>query len=207
GGILISGLEVRPRDKPAARFLASLQIAGWMARLYLLVLLLRPVVLRDRLEAPPEDVDRTRRAHGPRPLSAFALQPDKHHLLVAEGRGLVAYAVRNAVAVACGGPLCDPEDVETSVRDFVAHCHKHGWSPCFYAVPEEDLPGHAAARLKSLRIGEEGLLDPPAVAAPAAAAGLAVWRYDRAAAVDTVLDEQIVEVSDDWLAEREIGEL
>jgi len=213
GGILITQQKLRPLDAHAARFLSSLEVAGWVARLYVLVLLLRPVVLRDRLEAPPEDVERIRRTQSRRPLSAFGLRPDKHHLLVADGRGLVAYAVRNAVAVACGGPLCAPEDVEASVRDFVAHCHKHGWSPCFYAVPEEDLPGHAAARLKSLRIGEEGLLDPGAVAAPAApggppdAAALEVWRYDRAAAVDAVLDEQIVEVSDDWLAEREIGEL
>ncbi|HEV7500566.1 MAG TPA: DUF2156 domain-containing protein, partial [Vicinamibacteria bacterium] len=215
GGILITQQKLQPLDAHAARFLGSLQVAGWVARLYVLVLLLRPVVLRDRLEAPPEDAERIRRTQSRRPLSAFGLRPDKHHLLVADGRGLVAYAVRNAVAVACGGPLCAPEDVEASVRDFVAHCHKHGWSPCFYAVPEEDLPGHAAARLKSLRIGEEGLLDPGAVAAPAAAAGggppdataLEVWRYDRAAAVDAVLDEQIVEVSDDWLAEREIGEL
>ena len=213
GGILITQQKLRPLDAHAARFLSSLEVAGWVARLYVLVLLLRPVVLRDRLEAPPEDVERIRRTQSRRPLSAFGLRPDKHHLLVADGRGLVAYAVRNAVAVACGGPLCAPGDVEASVRDFVAHCHKHGWSPCFYAVPEEDLPGHAAARLKSLRIGEEGLLDPGAVAAPAApggppdAAALEVWRYDRAAAVDAVLDEQIVEVSDDWLAEREIGEL
>ena len=214
GGILISGLEVRPRDKPAARFLASLQVAGWMARLYLLVLLLRPVVLRDRLEAPPEDVDRIRRAHGHRPLSAFALRPDKHHLLVADGRGLVAYAVRNAVAVACGGPLCAPEDLEAGVRDFVEHAHKHGWSPCFYAVPGEDLPAYASSRLKALRIGDQGMLDPHAArtgpgvdSVPAEGRALEVWRYNRAAAVDTVLDEQIVEVSDEWLAEREIGEL
>ena len=216
GGILITQQKLRPLDAHAARFLGSLEVAGWVARLYVLVLLLRPVVLRDRLEAPPEDVERIRREHARRPLSAFALRPDKHHLLVAEGRGLVAYAVRNAVAVACGGPLCAPDDLTASVRDFVEHCHKHGWSPCLYAVPGEDLPAYAAARLKALRIGEEGLLDPRA-AAPAAgaaadqtagsASGLSVWRYDRAAAADTVLDEQIVEVSDEWLAEREIGEL
>jgi phosphatidylglycerol lysyltransferase len=62
-----------------------------------------------------------------------------------------------------------------------------------------------------LRIGAEGMLDPRAVTPglrPAPdVAGLEVWRYDRAARVDTVLDEQIVEVSDEWLAEREIGEL
>jgi lysylphosphatidylglycerol synthetase-like protein (DUF2156 family)/membrane protein DedA with SNARE-associated domain len=208
GGILITQQKLRPLDTHAVRFLGSLEVAGWVARLYVLVLLLRPVVLRDRLEAPAEDVERIRRSQARRPLSAFALRPDKHHLLVAEGRGLVAYAVRNAVAVACGGPLCAPEDLEASVRDFVAHCHKHGWSPCFYAVPEEELPGYAAGRLKSLRIGAEGLLDPGAAAAGGRDPGsLQVWRYDRGAAVDTVLDEQMTEVSDDWLAEREIGEL
>jgi lysylphosphatidylglycerol synthetase-like protein (DUF2156 family)/membrane protein DedA with SNARE-associated domain len=211
GGLFVTQQKLRPLDAQAARFLGSLLVAGWVARLYVLVLLLRPVVLRDRLEAPPEDEERIRRAHGRRPLSAFALRPDKHHLLVAEGRGLVAYVVRNAVAVACGGPLCAPEDLEASVRDFVQHSRKHGWSPCLYAVPGDDLPSYAAARLKSLRIGDEGMLGPRAASPgpdPAPdAAGLEVWRYDRAAQVDTVLDEQIAEVSDEWLAEREIGEL
>ncbi|HET6900198.1 MAG TPA: phosphatidylglycerol lysyltransferase domain-containing protein, partial [Vicinamibacteria bacterium] len=214
GGILVTQQVLRPLDAHAARFQSSLEVAGWVARLYVLVLLLRPVVLRDRLEAPAEDVARLRRTQARRPLSAFALRPDKHHLLVAEGRGLVAYAVRNAVAVACGGPLCAPEDLEASVRDFVEHAHKHGWSPCFYAVPGEDLPAYAAARLKGLRIGDEGMLDPRAVkespgadGASAEGGALEVWRYNRAAAVDTVLDEQIVEVSDEWLGERETGEL
>ncbi len=223
GGILITEPGMRPLGPSARRFLGSLQVAGWVARLYLLVLLLRPVILRDRREAPPEDVERIRRAHGGRPLSAFALRPDKHHLLFADGRGLVAYAVRNAVAVACGGPLCAPEDLARSVHDFVEHCTRHGWWPSFYAVPGDDLSAYAAAGLKALRIGEEGMLDPragrtgngpvtearpPAHVPPApVAAGLSFWRYDRGAGADPVVDEQIVEVSDEWLADREIGEL
>jgi phosphatidylglycerol lysyltransferase len=208
-GILILEPRARPLDLQASRFLSSLQVAGWVARLYVLILLLRPVILRDRLEAPPEDVERIRRAHARHPLAALALRPDKHHLLVAEGRGLVAYTVRNAVAVACGGPLCAPEDVTASARDFVEHCRRHGWSPCLYAVPGDDLPAYAAARLKALRIGDEGMLDPSSVAAPASKdeGNVSVWRYDRGASPDTVLDEQIVEVSDEWLADREIGEL
>jgi phosphatidylglycerol lysyltransferase len=210
GGILIVQAGVRPLDLHASRFLSSLQVAGWVARLYLLVLLLRPVILRDRLEAPPEDVERIRARHASKPLAAFALRPDKHHLLVAEGRGLAAYTVRNAVAVACGSPLCAPEDLAAATRDYVEHCRRHGWSPCLYGVPGEDLPSHAATRLKALRIGQEGLLDPSTVTAAdrdVADDGRLVWRYDRAATPSTVLDEQVVEVSDDWLAAREIGEL
>ncbi|HEV7501919.1 MAG TPA: phosphatidylglycerol lysyltransferase domain-containing protein [Vicinamibacteria bacterium] len=227
GGILITHAHLRPLDVPAARFLASLQVAGWVARLYVLVLLLRPVILHDRLEAPAEDVERIRRMHGGRALSAFALRPDKHHLLVAEGRGLVAYAVRNAVAVACGGPLCTTEDLPASVRDFLDHCHRHGWRPCLYAVPGEELPVYASAGLKTLRIGDEGIVALPAArvsngpiaseepaalprlsgAPPPKAKPMSVWAYHRTAGPDPVLDEQIVEVSDEWLAAREIGEL
>ena len=232
GGILITQPHARPLDVPAARFLASLQVAGWVARLYVLVLLLRPVILRDRREAPPEDVDRIRRTLARRPLSAFALRPDKHHLLVAEGRGLVAYVVRNAVAVACGGPLCAAEDLAASVKDFREHCQRHGWTPCFYAVPGEDLPAYAGAGLKGLKIGDEGMVDlsgrgmsngpvgavldePAGTYGPSPdrdgrhdGDGLHVWRYDRdPEAPDAVMDEQVVEVSDEWLAERKIGEL
>jgi lysylphosphatidylglycerol synthetase-like protein (DUF2156 family)/membrane protein DedA with SNARE-associated domain len=203
GGILVTSPQVRPLDAFGRRFLVSLQVAGWVARLYVLVLLLRPVVLRQRHEAPPEDLERIRRAHADRPLSAHALRPDKHHLLVAEGRGLVAFAVRNAVAVACGGPLCAPEDLRAAVRDYREHCHRHGWIPCFYGVAGDELPGYAG--LKAMRIGEEGLLDPSQ--ATSVSPGPDVWTYDRAAAPSPVMDEQIVEVSDEWLADREIGEL
>src|SRR5262245_22868789 len=55
--VLITAPQVRPRDIYGRRFLASLQVAGWVARLYVLVLLLRPVILRDRREAPAEDVE------------------------------------------------------------------------------------------------------------------------------------------------------
>jgi phosphatidylglycerol lysyltransferase len=209
-GLLILEPRLRPLDIHASRFLSSLQVAGWVARLYVLVLLLRPVIVRVRMEAPPEDVERIRAAHARRPLAAFALRPDKHHLLVAGGRGLVAYTVRNAVAVACGGPLCTAEDLVEGARDFAEHCRKHGWSPCLYAVPGEDLPAYATVRLKALRIGQEALVDLAAVA-PArvdrADPPRPVWRYDRGASPSTVLDEQIAEVSDEWLDARDIGEL
>ncbi len=56
-GLLILDPGVDPVTAHAARFLGALQIAGWAARLYLLVLVLRPVILRRRQEAPPEEVE------------------------------------------------------------------------------------------------------------------------------------------------------
>src|SRR4029453_4049862 len=140
-GIAILEPHVDPTSAHAARFLGSLQMAGWLARLYLLTLLLRAVVLRQRIEAPAADLERLFRAYGRHSLAAFAVQSDKHHLLLAGGHGLVAYAVRRSVALACGDPLAAPEALEESARGFVEHCRSNGGTPCVYEAAEEGLAG------------------------------------------------------------------
>ncbi len=216
-GILIVDPDVDPRTEHAARFLGSLQIAGWLARFYVLVLLFRPVILRDRLEAPSEEVRRLFRAHGRYSLSAFAVQDDKHHLLVAGGRGLAAFAIRGGVAFACGDPVAADEDFEASVRAFLEHCQRNGWICCLYEVAEERLPSYRALGLRALKVAEEAMIELPgftlaggkranlrSMVHKVARAGLEVSRYDRRAAA---VDEQLEEISEEWLAERRLGEL
>ena len=219
-GIAILEPRVDPRNEPAARFLGSLQIAGWLARLYLLALLLRAVVLRDRLEAPPAEVERLFRTHGQHSLAAFAVQPDKHHLLLAGGRGLVAYAVRRSVALACGDPLAPAEVLAESAGGFVEHCRRNGWTPCVYDAAEENLPVYAALGLRSLKIAEEAVIDLPsfslaggkratlrALAHKVTRAGLQVRPYERRRAHDAAVDEQLEEISEEWLAEKRLAEM
>jgi len=219
-GILIQAPLVQPGDREAARFLNSLAAAGWLARLYLLVLLLRPVVMRGRQEAPPEIVEDLCRSHGGRSLSAFAVRADKHHLLVAGERGLVAFAVRHSAAIACGEPLAPPDALEESIRDFIQRCRRNGWTPAVYGVPKEHLPLYEKAGLKLLPVAQEALISlrehavqgawSEALAArlaEARAAGLCVRRYDRASGPEPLLDEQLEEVSEAWLKKRRLGEL
>jgi hypothetical protein len=49
---LILEPDLEPLTPHAAHFLGSVQIAGWLARHYLLVMLLRPVILRHRQKVP-----------------------------------------------------------------------------------------------------------------------------------------------------------
>jgi phosphatidylglycerol lysyltransferase len=219
-GIAILDPHADPQTETAARFLGSLQIAGWLARLYLLALLLRAVVLRSRLEAPADEVERLFRAHGRHSLAAFAIQPDKHHLLVAGGRGLAAYAVRRSVALACSDPLCPPEGLRESVGAFAEHCRRNGWTHCVYEAAEENLPVYRALGMRSLKIAEEAVIDLPgfslaggkraalrALVHKVARAGLTVqpYRRDREAVAD--IDEQLEEISEEWLAEKRLGEM
>ncbi len=219
-GLLILAPGLDPATEHAARFLGALQIAGWAARFYLLALVLRPVILRRRQEAAPADVARAVQRHGCRSLSAFAAEDDKHHLVVAGGKGLVAYAVRGHVAFAAGDPLCAEEDRETAAREWLEHCRQNGWTSCVYEAAEESLPVYRRLGLRSLKMAEEAIVDLASfgLAGGKRAAlrsmvhkvtrmGLVVRRYDRAQREEPAVDEQLEEISEAWLAEKRLGEM
>src|SRR5207248_882358 len=159
GGILIVKPTVTPITRYARLFLNSLQVAGWMARLYILILVLRPFISRDRLEAPKEDIDRIFQRYGNESVSAFAIQRDKHHLLVAARQGLIGFGARGSIAVACGDPIA-PDDLFTqAVEDYIKHCERHGWIACVYFAAEERLQAYQALKLQFASVSEEAVVD------------------------------------------------
>ncbi len=209
-GVLILEPHVVGLTRDANRFLSSVQIAGWMARVYILVLLLRPVVLRARQEAPRDAVQRIFSEFGTHAINAFAVQPDKHHLLLAQGRGLAAYAAKGAVAIGCGDPMSAPEDFPAVVKEFTDHCVSHGWTPSLYLSSGECLHIYQSLGFAAQKTAEEAIVDlsfwsPPAIAFDSS--NFSVQLYDRATAVNLFLDEQLEEVTEDWLETRHIGEM
>jgi phosphatidylglycerol lysyltransferase len=210
-GVLIVAPRAVPLTKYTERFVASIQIAGWVSRVYVLVLLLRPVVLRNRQEAPKQAVRRIFTAYGRYSTAAFAVQPDKHHLLLAKGRGLIAYATKGAVAIACGDPMVSIADFDVAVKEFTDHCVRHGWTPSIYLAAEDRLKAYHALGFASQRAAEEAIVDLQLWEASDVEAlgrsGLKVRRYDRKLDRQPFLDEQLEEVTEDWLSTRHIGEM
>jgi phosphatidylglycerol lysyltransferase len=219
-GILIRDPGVDPNTHHAARFLESLQIAGWLARLYLMVLILRPVILKDRQEASGEAIKRIFSEHSRHSLSAFAIQNDKHHLLLTGGNALVAYAVRGSVALAAGDPLASDADFERSIREYLDYCIRNDWTPCVYEASEARLPVYHSLGLRSLKMAEEAVLSLQdftlsgnkranlrAMVNKTAKSGMQVCLYDRKQQAVPAVDEQLEEISQEWLTEKRIGEL
>jgi lysylphosphatidylglycerol synthetase-like protein (DUF2156 family) len=219
-GFVIDEAGVDPRTPLAARFLGSLEIAGWLARAYLLVMLLRPVIARTRQEAPAEAVERAFRNWARGSLASFAVEGDKHHLLVAGGRGLVAYAVRGGVALAAGDPLCSAEELPESAHAYLEHCRSNGWISCIYEASEEALPVYRALGLHAFKMAEEAVIDLPtfslaggkraslrAMVNKVTKQGLTVADYDRAARPDPRVDAQLEEISEEWLLGKRQGEM
>ena len=219
-GVLTLTPNAVPSTPHAAHFLGSLQITGWIARLYLLILLLRPVILRSRLEASPEAIDRIFRTHSQKSLSAFAIQSDKHHLLLVHNRALVGYATRGAIALSCGDPLAAEEDFLAAVREYLEFSRRNGWTPCIYEGAEDRLTAYHSLGLRSLKIAEEAILDLQtfnlaggkranlrAMVNKVLKCGMSVRAYDRKIAPDPALDEQLEAISQEWLAEKSLGEM
>jgi lysylphosphatidylglycerol synthetase-like protein (DUF2156 family) len=219
-GLVIDDAGVEPTTALAARFLGSLEIAGWLARLYLLAMLLRPVIARTRLEAPAALVEKAFRSWARYSLASFAVEGDKHHLLVAGGRGLVAYAVRGGVALAAGDPLASEGELSESVHAYVEHCRSNGWIPCVYEASEAALPVYRALGLSTFKMAEEAVIDLSsfslaggkratlrAMVNKAARQGLTVALYDRAAGPDAEIDSSLETISREWLGSKRQGEM
>ena len=207
GGILIVKSDVVPLTRNARLFLSSLQFAGWMARLYILVLILRPFISRDRLEAPKGDVERIFAQFGNEAVAAFAIQADKHHLIVANGQGLAAFATRGSIALTCGDPIAPDELFPQAVQDYIDHCRRHGWTPCVYFAADARLPTYQALKLQSSGVSEEAIVNLEQFTPDQQIGSLGIMhRYDRSKGADPLIDEQLEEVTEDWLELRHMRE-
>jgi phosphatidylglycerol lysyltransferase len=206
-GILIVSPGVVPLTRYARLFLNSIQVAGWIARLYILIMILRPFITKDRLEAPKEIIDKIFGQYGNQSVAAFAIQPDKHHLLVAFKQGLVSYAARGSIALACGDPLSSDALFSKAVEDYIVHCERHSLVPCVYFALEERLPIYHGLKLQSMSVSEEAIVDLNSLTMETALEKLGIVnRYDRSRSRDRLIDEQLEEVTEDWLELRHMRE-
>ena len=172
------------------------------------------------VEASASAVERAVREHGRHSLASLATASDKRHVAVAEGRGVIAYAVCGGVAFAAGDPLCSEGDLEGAMREWTAHCLTRGLTPCVYEAAEEHVGTYARLGLRSLKMAEEAIVDLPgfglaggkraglrAMVHRAERASAEVRRDDRAAGAVPELDQALAEISASWLEGRRHGEM
>src|SRR5690606_14745225 len=128
---------------------------------------------------------------------------DKHHLLLLDGRALVAYVTRGSVAVACGDPLAADDDFPAAVHAYADHCVEHGWTALVYLARAERVPVYQAAGFVAVETAVEAVLPlqdwvPVAPPIPSGTA-ITVRRYDRDLEPDPHWDAELETVSEEWL--------
>jgi phosphatidylglycerol lysyltransferase len=157
----MSMADLVPRTRYADWFLDSFHVVGGLSLLLAIYSLARPVVWRRNVH--PRELAAARaliEQYGTSPLDFFKFGADKLIFFSSTRRGLVSFRVANSVALALGDPVArDREEFCRVLREFMQFCADNDWRVAFHQVPATALCDYAEAGLKSLKIGEEAMVN------------------------------------------------
>lgn len=143
-------------------FQDSLTVIACLFVLYCVVLALRPYVPLQGATA--HDRERAReiiRRHGTDTLSYFALQDGRRYFFHDSGAAFLSYRLWDNVALVAGDPIGDSGCFPELVREFLGMSDAMGLDPCFLGTGDEHLGLYRRLGLRTLKIGEEALIDLP----------------------------------------------
>lgn len=140
-------------------FAGSIYVVGAATLAYALLMVIRPVVIRQ----PATQKERRRaeaivEAHGRSSLARLALMDDKSYYF-SPGGSVVAFSVRGRTAVALGDPIGPEEDAAATIIGFEVHCSRNDWQPAFYQTLPDYLEHYRTAGFQALCIGHEAIVD------------------------------------------------
>jgi phosphatidylglycerol lysyltransferase len=140
-------------------FAASIYGVGAATIGYALIMLARPVLIRQR--AKPEDHARAQQIvekYGRSSLARAALFDDKLYFF-SPGGSVISYVVKGRVALALGDPIGPVDDSRAALESFQSLCNQNDWQPAFYQTLPDTLESYQSAGFNSLKIGDEAIID------------------------------------------------
>ncbi|MDQ2096360.1 MAG: phosphatidylglycerol lysyltransferase domain-containing protein [Tychonema bourrellyi B0820] len=149
-----------PKTRFAMFFADSIYGVGSVTLGYALLMLLRPVLLRnsasfsERNEAK-ETVDK----YGQTTLARLALLEDKSYYFSPSGKSTIAYVPKGRGAIALGDPIGPPEDRKEAIVGFQEFCDRNDWYPTFYQTLPDDLEIYYALGFRVVQIGEAAIVN------------------------------------------------
>ncbi len=153
-------LELQATSRFGRFFVNSIYIIGAVTVLYALWMLLRPVLIHT--EAMPEERQRAKEIvarYGSSSLARFALLDDKSYYFSPSGQSVIAYVPKGRGAIALGDPIGAIEDRSEAIASFKQFCDRNDWQPAFYQTLPDDLELYQSLGFKTLKIGEEAIVD------------------------------------------------
>jgi lysylphosphatidylglycerol synthetase-like protein (DUF2156 family) len=136
-----------------------------------------------------------------------------------DGEGAVAYRVVGEIAITTSEPICLAERRDEVIRAFATFCDDNGWAPLFYCLHEEYLAIFADMGFSTMPVAEETVLRPQTWSTQgrrwqdirtsinrAERNGIQA-QWTSYARLPLHLMSQIEEISELWVAERNIPEL
>lgn len=152
-------------------------------------------------------------------LSWMTTWPGHHYWFSASGDAAVAYRVISGIALATGQPVCPPADKPRVAREFAEFCTNHGWTPVFYSIGTETSTALDELHWSLMEVAEETVIHPldwslagkkmqdirSSINRATAAGVTASWT--RFVDLTAGQSAQIREISEAWMAERDLPEM
>ncbi|BAZ66922.1 hypothetical protein NIES4106_16750 [Fischerella sp. NIES-4106] len=151
---------LQPRTRFGQFFANSIYIIAASTFIYALVMLLRPVFLRNVItlterQRAKEIVEN----HGNSSLAAFALLSDKSYFFSPTNQSVIAYVAKGRGAIALGDPIGPIPDRKEVIVAFQQFCQRNDWYPAFYQTLPDDIDLYKSLGFQVLKIGEEAIVD------------------------------------------------
>ena len=149
-----------PKTRFGEFFSDSIYAVGAVTLSYALLMLLRPVLLRDA--GTPKERQQARQIveqYGRIPLTRLALLEDKSYYFSVSGKTAIAYVAKGRGAIALGDPIGPPEDKHEAIIGFQEFCDRNDWQPAFYQTLPDRLEFYKFLGFRVLQIGEEAIVN------------------------------------------------
>src|SRR5579872_69146 len=158
---LLVGVPLYHYLSPQAQwFERSMICLGSVAAVYAFVQILRPLIPRRTATAGERQrVHDIVRLHGADTLSYFALQDGRSYFFDDSGEAFLSYRLWRTVAIVAGDPVGPVRRIPALVSSFLEWTEANAVDACFVGVSGASLELYERLGLRSLKIGEEALID------------------------------------------------
>ena len=158
---LIGNDDLMPRTRTAHWFINSLDLLGATSFGFAVISIFRP--LQYRYAVRPQERERAKsliERYGTSSEDAFKLWPeDKSYFFLSDGDAFVSYIVESGTAVVLGEPIGAVILWSRLLIEFGEYCRRHDWLMTMIYLPPERLDIVQAANMRSLKIGEDAIVD------------------------------------------------
>lgn len=149
-----------PKTRFAEFFADSIYGIGSVTLGYALLMLLRPVLLRNSASFSERNkAKEIVEKYGQTTLGRLALLEDKSYYFSPSGKTAIAYVPKGRGAIALGDPIGPVEDRKEAILGFQAFCDRNDWYPTFYQTLPDDLETYYAVGFRVIQIGESAIVN------------------------------------------------
>ena len=156
---LLPVATIAPVTHHGTWFVTSVRVVVAVVLIIGIAGLLRPVAARARHWQDLDVMDRILEDSATTALAYFHHLPDKHIMFSDDHQAFIGYKLVGSVAVSLGGPIGSDAARLSVTSKFLERCELNGWLPAFHQATPDDAEVLAGVGLKSLKIGEEAIID------------------------------------------------